>query len=171
MSGIRLATSDDADLLSRLGAETFTESFGHLYKPEDLAAFLGENHSPEAYASLLTDPKARAWIAETADGEAIGFATVCPCKLPAPDLSENAGELKRFYFLKAHQGAGLGSQMLEDIFRWADQTFDQFYVSVWSENHGAIRLYERFGFVKVHEYRFMVGDQADLEFIMMQQRD
>ena len=170
MSGFRLAIGEDAERLSRLGAETFTESFGHLYDPKDLAAFLKENHSIEDYACVLADPKWRAWIAETPEGEAIGYATVCPCNLPAPDLSENAGELKRFYFRKTHQGGGLGSKMLEEIFRWADRTFDQFYVSVWSGNDGGIRLYERFGFVKVHEYHFMVGEQADLEFIMMRQR-
>jgi hypothetical protein len=31
---------DDAALMARLGAETFTETFGHLYSPENLAAFL-----------------------------------------------------------------------------------------------------------------------------------
>ena len=169
MADIRVATNNDVDLLARLGAETFTESFSHLYKPKDLAAFLAKDHSPKAYERTLVDPKARGWIAETDGGEAIGYALVCPCNLPVPDMPDNAGELKRFYILKDHQGGGLGSKMLEDIFRWTDETFDQFYVSVWSGNDGGIRLYERFAFVKVHEYQFMVGEQADLEFIMRQQ--
>ena len=37
---IRRATPADAEALSRIGAETFTETFSHLYPPEDLAAFL-----------------------------------------------------------------------------------------------------------------------------------
>ena len=35
---IRRAVPADAELLSALAARTFTETFGHLYPPEDLAA-------------------------------------------------------------------------------------------------------------------------------------
>ena len=51
----RNATAADAALMSRLGPETFTETFGHLYTPENLAAFL-RNHSVENWAAELTDP-------------------------------------------------------------------------------------------------------------------
>ncbi|MEM9766014.1 MAG: GNAT family N-acetyltransferase, partial [Pseudomonadota bacterium] len=37
---LRRATVDDAETIAQLGADTFTETFGHIYKPEDLAAFL-----------------------------------------------------------------------------------------------------------------------------------
>ena len=36
----RDASPADAALMARLGPETFTEAFGHLYSPENLAAFL-----------------------------------------------------------------------------------------------------------------------------------
>ena len=37
---IRRATIDDAELMSRIASETFVETFGHLYPPEDLQYFL-----------------------------------------------------------------------------------------------------------------------------------
>lgn len=42
MPTIRRATVEDAQVLSDLAARTFTETFGHLYPPEDLAAFLAD---------------------------------------------------------------------------------------------------------------------------------
>ena len=39
----RDATIDDAPELAELGAATFTDTFGHLYQPDDLAVFL-KNH-------------------------------------------------------------------------------------------------------------------------------
>ena len=45
---IRNATPADVDALSELGRVTFIEAFGHLYSPEDLAAFLEDSHSPAA---------------------------------------------------------------------------------------------------------------------------
>ena len=42
----RDATPADADLMARIGPETFTETLGHLYTPENLTAFLA-NHKEE----------------------------------------------------------------------------------------------------------------------------
>ena len=49
---------------------------------------------------------------------------------------------------------------------WLDARFDHLYVGVYSENFRAQELYRRYGFEKVGEYRFMVGNHADLEWIM-----
>ena len=49
---IRRATPADAATLVALGTFTFIETFGHLYTPEDLQAFLDESHSEAAYAAL-----------------------------------------------------------------------------------------------------------------------
>ena len=39
------------------------------------------------------------------------------------------------------------------------------WISVWSENFGAQRFYERHGFGFVAEYEFIVGEQRDREFM------
>ena len=52
-TSIRRATPADAASLAALGTFTFIETFGHLYTPEDLQAFLEESHSEAAYACLL----------------------------------------------------------------------------------------------------------------------
>src|SRR5690606_19037438 len=50
---IRRAGPGDAAALAELGAKTFTLTFGHMYPPEDLAAYLAESHSEACYAGLL----------------------------------------------------------------------------------------------------------------------
>jgi RimJ/RimL family protein N-acetyltransferase len=37
---------------------------------------------------------------------------------------------------------------------------------VWSENFGAQRLYARYGFTRVGDYFFPVGEHRDHEFIL-----
>jgi ribosomal protein S18 acetylase RimI-like enzyme len=37
---------------------------------------------------------------------------------------------------------------------------------VWSENTRALRFYAEYGFTKLGQYQFMVGDHADQEWIM-----
>ena len=62
----RNARPADAEALSRLGAETFEETFGHLYKPDDLQLFL-KNHEVERWQAELADPEFAVLLVE-ADG-------------------------------------------------------------------------------------------------------
>jgi ribosomal protein S18 acetylase RimI-like enzyme len=165
-SRIRRATSEDARTLADLGARTFVESFGHLYAPEDLQAFLDESHSQAAYARSLADPRYAIWIAERDDGTAIGYAQAGPCGLPHADVKPGDGELKRLYLARDAQGGGVGARLFDEALRWLERDGPRaLWISVWSENFGAQRFYARYGFAKAGEYDFIVGRQRDHEFI------
>lgn len=164
---IRRATIADAFTLSEIGGATFSETFGHLYPPEDLAAFLQEAHSPDAWSRRLHAAHTAVWLAESADVGAAGYASAGPCKLPVTDLESNAGELFQLYLRNAHRGQKLGSRLLETVLAWLEGSgFDPLYIGVWSGNSGAQRLYERFGFKRVGEYEFAVGSRRDHEYIL-----
>jgi len=164
---IRRATISDAFRLGEIGAATFTDTFGHLYPPEDLADFLRGAHAPEAWSRRLRDSHVAAWLAEADDGSVAGYASAGPCKLPVPDLESNAGELFQLYVHRRHHGRQLGSRLLHTALAWLEaHGFDPLYVGVWSANDGAQRLYGRFGFTRCGEYEFPVGTQRDREFIL-----
>jgi GNAT superfamily N-acetyltransferase len=165
-SVIRRAGDADAEVLSSLSARTFSETFAHLYPPEDLAAFLEESYALERSREHLRDPATAVWLLEV-DGAPVGYALAGPCGLPHPDVAADSGELKRIYVLKAWQGGGRGSRLLRTALDWlkAEKT-GPLWIGVWSENHGAQRLYGRMGFEKVGEYKFSVGRTLDHEFIL-----
>lgn len=163
---IRRATPADAEVLSRIAAETFTETFGHLYPPEDLAAFLEAAYAVEKSRRDLEDPDKAAWLVET-DGRVVGHALAGPCDLPHDEVTPACGELKRLYVLKAYQGGGTGSRLLAQTLAWLERAGPRrLWIGVWSENYGAQRLYGRLGFEKVGEYDFIVGETRDREFIL-----
>jgi GNAT superfamily N-acetyltransferase len=162
----RRAGPDDAEALSRIGAETFAETFGHLYPPEDLRAFLDAAYGLEKTRRDLADPAKAAWLVE-ADGEVVGHALAGPCDLPHDDVTPDCGELKRLYVLKAFQSGGTGSRLLAETLAWLERDGPcPLWIGVWSENLGAQRLYGRMGFEKVGEYEFPVGQIRDREFIL-----
>ena len=170
---IRRATPDDTATLAQVGAITFRETFGHLYRPQDLQYFLDTTRSSSAFAQLLADPKMGVLLALEPAGtsrpeRAIGYAVVGPCKLPVEVLEPGAGELQQLYLLADRQGGGRGTRLLEAALRHLVevQRRDPLYIGVWSENYGAQRLYGRFGFLKVGEYDFPVGEHLDREFIL-----
>lgn len=165
---IRRATPADAEALSALSRTCFTQTFGHLYDPADLEAFLDEAYAPDILRSELEDPNRATWLLfEDATDEApIGYATACPANLPHPDVASGDGELQRLYILQGHQGGGRGTLLLETALEWLERDGPRtLWIGVWSENYGAQRFYARHGFEIVGEYSFMVGNHADRELI------
>lgn len=162
---IRRAVATDAQALSEIGARTFTDTFAHLYSPEDLAAYLAEAHSVERAQADLVDSAKALWIVED-DGVVVGYALAGPCDLPHPEVTATCGELKRFYLLKSHQGGGLGGRLFDTTLAWLERDVPRYiWIGVWSENFGAQRFYSRRGFSQVGEYGFPVGKTVDHEFI------
>lgn len=163
---IRRADPSDAAVLAELGARTFSDTFAHLYPPEDLSAFLAEAYSLERTKADLTDPAKALWLVE-AEGRAVGYALAGPCDLPHPDVTPASGELKRFYLLKDWQGGGVGGRLFAEIMAWLERDGPRdLWIGVWSENFGAQRFYSRHGFSQVGEYGFRVGGTVDHEFIL-----
>lgn len=164
---IERATSADARTLSELGTATFVAAFGHLYRREDLDAFLAQSHSEARYSTILGNPNTAVWLARDESGQAIAYAVAGRCGLPVPDLEPAAGEIKRLYVTPPGQNGGLGSELMNTMLDWlASAGRDPLYVGVWSQNYGAQRFYQRYGFEKVGEYEFPVGRQLDIEFIL-----
>ena len=163
---IRRATAADAPALATLAADTFVETFGHLYKPADRAAFVAEQTAVH-YRRLISQAGIGVWVAESGDGEFVGFLTAGPCKLPVPDREPAAGEIRQLYLRGSAQGQGVGSRLLALGLDWLrEQGHAPLYIGVWSGNFGAQRLYGRHGFEKVGEYDFPVGQHLDREFIL-----
>ncbi len=160
----RNATAADAPLMARLGPETFSETFGHLYTPENLAAFL-LNHSEECWRAELTDTRHKVRIAER-NGEAVGYAKVGPPTLPF-EVTEPTVELDQLYVLRPWHGTGVARALMD----WAmDEArargAAQIVLSVFVDNIRARRFYARYGFEPIGTYAFMVGSHADEDIIM-----
>lgn len=160
----RDACPNDAAALAGLGARTFTETFGHLYTPENLAAFLA-NHSEERWRGELADPAFSIRIGE-AEGEAVAYAKLGPPSLPFEPKGKPI-ELRQFYVLKPWHGSGAARELMEWVFDQAQRRgADELYLSVFVDNLRARSFYERYGFVAVGRYDFMVGTHADEDIVM-----
>src|SRR3569833_3083327 len=114
---IRSARLADAETLSAIGAQTFAETFGHLYPPRDLERFLADAYDLERTKKDLADPAKASWLVEIGD-QAIGYGSAGPCGLPHAEVTPQCGEIKRIYFRKAAQGGGLGARLFGQMPAW-----------------------------------------------------
>lgn len=159
----RDAMADDAGTIAAFAARTFVETFGHLYPPEDLIAFLAAKYGAAVQAREMADPANRYRIA-LRDGALVGY-----CMMGDVDMEVDATdalELHRLYVDKDVKGAGVAAALMEDFLAWArGKGAKAVYLSVWEENHRAQAFYKRYGFTHVGEHKFMVGNTADCDFI------
>ena len=160
----RDATLEDAEQIAGLFARSFVETFGHLYRQEDLDAFLA-GVTADAFAEEIGSPDFALRLAE-ASGEAVGFAKLGPASLPVETPPQTL-ELWQIYILKPWQGQGIAQQ----LYHWAlgearRRRAEHLQLSVYVDNHRARRFYDRRGFEAVGRYDFMVGSHADEDIVM-----
>ncbi len=164
---LRPARRGDVAALSRLGIDGFVAKFGHLYRPEDLSAFLEAALSEEAVAAELANPVRRYCLAEGDDGRLAGYAKLSlACGWPQHARGGHVVELKQLYTDPALTGRGVGAALLEWALAEARMAgADEMQLSVWSGNHGAQKFYARYGFAHVADTTFAVGSHIDEEFL------
>lgn len=164
MIAFRDAVPDDAPALVDLARTSFTETFGHLYRAEDLAAFLA-GHTLERWTAELTDPAYAVRIGEV-DGTAVAYAKLAPPSLPVEPAGP-AIELRKFYLLKPFHGRGHADTLMAWVLDTARaRGARELFLSVFVDNHRARRFYERYGFAAIGVYAFIVGSHADEDHLM-----
>ena len=160
MIDYRDARPEDGPVLSKMAADSFTETFGHLYRQADLDSFLRDAFVTGLPAQI-GDPAYRIRVA-TEDGAIAGFCKMGPCGLPSPPVPEGAAELKQLYVLSRWKGTGVAQGLMEWVIATArSENAKHLVLSVYSDNHRAQRFYARYGMVEIGAHPFMVGEQAD----------
>lgn len=163
---LRAPREEDIPALAALGRSSFVAKFGHLYDPADLEAFLGAVFSEAAIAAELANP-ARAYRLAEEQGALVGY-----CKIGfGSDYAEYSaaakpGEIKQLYTDPARTGRGIGAKLMDwALAELARQGSDTILLTVFSENHDAQRFYTRYGFSKIADIHFWVGNHRDDEFL------
>ncbi len=164
------ATAEDCDALATLAATTFTDAFGHLYRPENLAGHLAAKFSADFFRQALIAGSTLLLLKDAQ--RVIGYAKVGEVALPVkPPMGKGAQEIHRVYVEKSFQGRGLGKALMLHILALPRvTTAPVVYLGVWEENLKAQSLYKQYGFAPVGRYLYPVGDQADREIIMARRR-
>jgi ribosomal protein S18 acetylase RimI-like enzyme len=160
----RNAALEDAATLDRLFRTIFSDTFAHLYRADDLEAFLS-GFSVAGWEEQIANRSFAFRIAE-ADGDPVGYAKLGPVDLPI-DAEPSALMLYQLYVKQACHGSGVGQALTDWTLEEARlRGAPALYLTVFVDNHRARRFYDRYGFEAVGPYKFMVGSQADEDIIM-----
>ncbi|MGV3555672.1 MAG: GNAT family N-acetyltransferase [Croceibacterium sp.] len=165
---LRPAFPEDVPALAALGRDSFVAAFGHLYRDEDLSAFLTKCYAEDAVRQEIADPAHHHCLAVDAEGSLAGF---CKLKFPSgyAEYSDAARPLalQQLYAAPARTGQGIGARLMDWALAEARALgADAVQLSVWAENFTAQRFYQRYGFGKIADIDFYVGSHRDEEFLL-----
>jgi diamine N-acetyltransferase len=165
---IRRATSDDVGTVASLGGRLFVQAYGPTHPEPERSRYLASAYSLETIAAAIGGDRSSVFIAEDADGMAIGYAHILKTdEFPAGVVGNDAFEIVRFYVDAAVQGQGVGAALMIhccDVAKRAGA--DVIWLQVWSEAPWAIGFYRRMGFSIVGKKGFHFGARVDSDHVM-----
>ena len=173
---IRPAAVLDAAALSRLGAATFRETFEADNSPEDLARYLADAFSPDQQAAEIADQHGAMLVAEhraeSGQAELVGYAHVVMGPPPAAIRGPHPLELKRLYVARAWHGRGVAQALMNAAIDAARARGARtLWLGVWERNPRAVRFYEKYGFTRVGEHTFLLGSDAQTDWLLSRPLD
>ena len=173
---IRPATVADAARLSRLGATTFRETFEGANTPEDMARYLAEAFTPERQAAEIADTAGVVLLAEHREAagegqgdaaELVGYAHLVAGPAPAAVQGPAPMELKRLYVARAWHGQRVAQALMDATIEAArGRGAGTLWLGVWEQNPRAVAFYAKYGFTRVGEHTFVLGADAQTDWLL-----
>ena len=168
---IRQANVSDAEALAALAGALFPLGCPAETRAEDLAEHIGRELTPGRFRELLGDPGVVVHMASVA-GKLAGFA-MGAWGGAAPEAAAGAGcELRKLYVDPAFHGQGLAGWLVDAVFQTARREGHRsLWLSVHSGNERAIGFYSKCGFRVVGAQEFLVGADAQKDYVMRRDRE
>lgn len=156
----------EADTLSAISKKCFYDTFHKQNSEKNMTIFLEENFTADKLAAEILLDGNFFYFAKIKD-EIVGYIKLSSLENP-PQLGKIEGlEIARIYVVSDKIGLGVGKSMMEFALSLAKQLDKRVvWLGVWEQNHHAIRFYQGYGFEKIGEHVFMVGNDAQTDWLM-----
>lgn len=162
---IRQADVSDLKIICALGITTFYEAYFEQDDPRDLADYVLENFSTEQIEREFNDENSTFFLADL-NGKAVGYAKLRENSAADCLKGVEAIELQRVYILEKAKGKGVGAALMRRCFGAARaKGYKTIWLGVWEQNLAAQRFYEKFGFIKAGELRFLYGENLETNYV------
>jgi ribosomal protein S18 acetylase RimI-like enzyme len=167
---IRQAVIADAAELAALAVRTYHDTFAAVNTPENMTAYLSAAFSVEQIAKELEDRRSTFLIAEE-DRRSAGYARLLrDGEIPDCVGAGRVIELVRLYVDKRLLGAGVGAALMQACLdRAKADRFQIMFLGVWEHNTRAQAFYRKWGFKRVGEHIFQMGDDPQTDWWMMRE--
>jgi len=163
---IKEATTADAALIADLSRQTFYEAFAGDNTKENMDQFMNESFNRQKLIEEVGAEGSVFLLAYQHD-EAVGYARMRETTNPLLTENERAIEIARIYALQKSVGKGVGKALMQQCINKAkERGAGLIWLGVWEKNHKAIAFYTKWGFEKFGDHVFMLGNDAQTDWLM-----
>jgi len=164
---IKKCTFEELTLLQEISVETFDETFKNENSLESMVAYLERAFSLKQLEKELSNPYSQFFLLYLSHDVA-GYLKVNTNNAQSEEMGEESLEIERIYIKNKFQKNGLGKYLLNQAVEIAlELNKKKIWLGVWEKNENAIAFYKKLGFVQSGTHSFYMGDEEQIDFIMI----
>ena len=164
---LRRATLTDAPILCAFAEKTFRIAWQAQNDPEQFEAYCRAHFDLNNFEQEMLAQDAAFFVVEEG-GDLVAYIKLNFNTLPeGHELPGGAVQLERIYVAPERQGGGMGAQLMQFYEQQAmDAGAAWVWLSVWDRSPRSIAFYEKNGYEIFGTEVFMVGNDAQRDYLM-----
>jgi len=164
---IKKCTLEDSRKLQEISVETFNETFKHQNSSENMNAYLERAFNLKQVEKELSTIFSQFFFVYF-NNEVAGYLKVNTNDAQSEEMGDKSLEIERIYIKKKFQKHGIGKYLLNKAMEIAMECHKKkVWLGVWEKNENAIAFYKKMGFVQTGAHSFYMGDEEQIDFIMI----
>jgi diamine N-acetyltransferase len=164
---IKPCTIEDLSLLQEISYETFIETFKEQNSPENMDAYLERAFNLNQLEKEISTFSSQFFFVYF-NTEVAGYLKVNIQEAQSENMGDDSLEIERIYIRAKFQKLGLGKHLINKAIEIAEeQKKNKIWLGVWEKNENAIAFYKKLGFVQAGSHSFFMGDEEQIDFIMI----
>lgn len=164
---LKKCTFEDLRKLQEISYETFNETFKHQNSPENMKAYLEKAFNLEQVEKELSNTSSHFFFVYV-DNEIAGYLKVNTDDAQSEEMGDESLEIERIYIKNNFQKHGIGKYLFNKAIDMAmEHNKKKIWLGVWEKNENALAFYKKMGFLQTGVHSFYMGDEEQVDFIMV----
>lgn len=159
----------DVEQLRDISIETFVDTFKDQNTEENLNEYLERAYNLKQLTSELHQVGTSFYFLKDS-GVIVAYLKLNIDDAQSEKDNPQALEVERIYILPQHKRKGYGRELLEFAHARAKElNRTGIWLGVWEHNYNALAFYKKMGFQRIGEHTFIMGDDAQVDYIMLKE--
>lgn len=164
---LKKCTIEDLRKLREISYQTFDETFKDQNSPKNMKTYLEQAFNLKQLEKELSNVSSQFFFVYYND-EVAGYLKVNINDAQSEEMGDESLEMERIYIKNKFQRHGLGKYLLDKAMEIViERNKKKIWLGVWEKNENAIAFYKKMGFVHTGSHAFYMGDEEQIDLIMM----
>lgn len=157
---------NDWQELQKVSIETYKDTFDPFTPPDIMDAYLTEAYEPKKLQRELANPNSSFYFVKV-DQETAGYLKVNINDAQTEKMGTDNLEVERIYIRPAFKHQGLGTRLIQEAEKLTRENHKaKIWLGVWEHNEPAKHFYAKFGFKRIGQHSFFMGDDEQTDYLM-----